>query len=419
MTTMTARSPAALCESMQNIDFSSVIRTMTNDMGFTPEDAQYQLEAFIQWFSCIPSVAPGAVYTMLKVPVDEVFHACVLDTAFYRTFTNEILGEFLDHTPIDKETVDVLDEGVRYTVKLLEETYGDELHPALAEWRQLLDSGTYVVSCVSCHHDDGDAMADTVVLSKKRIPVYTMWFANENFWEELYPYMFDDKRLARTPDEVSGIISLLDLKGSDEIIDFGCGTGRHLIELARRGFTKSIGVDSTRYYIDIAKNDAAKEGLSVKFEVGDMLTQSDSAKYTAVLSLFSSFGYYDEHEDNMKVLKNIHTSLKVGGKFLIDLRGKENFAYNFDEQSWGRSGNSLLLTQRTALQDFSKIENSWTIIRNGEEHSYSFTHWIYSARELKEMLRAVGFGSMKTYGGFTGSPYTHESKRLIIIATKI
>jgi len=163
VTTTTVRPPAELCKSMQEIDFTPVIRTMTSDMGFTTEDARYQLDAFIQWFSCIPSVAPGVVYTMLKVPVDEVFHACVLNTAFYRSLTSEILGEFLDHTPIDNETVLALDEGVKYTVELLEKTYGEKLHPALAEWRRLLDSGTYVVSCVSCHHDNGNDMADTVM----------------------------------------------------------------------------------------------------------------------------------------------------------------------------------------------------------------------------------------------------------------
>lgn len=163
MTAMTVRPPAELCESMERIDFTPVIRTMTSDMGFTAEEARHQLAAFIQWFSCIPSVAPGAVYTMLKVPVDEVFHACVLNTAFYRFLTNEILGEFLDHTPIDTETVDALDEGVRYTVELLEATYGENLHPALSEWRHLLDSGTYVVSCVSCHHDEGDDMGISIL----------------------------------------------------------------------------------------------------------------------------------------------------------------------------------------------------------------------------------------------------------------
>lgn len=150
MTTMTVRPPAELCEAMKRINFTPVIRTMTSDMGFSTEDAREQIAAFIQWFSCVPSVAPGAVFTMLKVPVDDVFHACVLNTAFYRNLCSEILGEFLDHTPIDTETIEQLDEGVRYTVELLEATYGTDLHPALADWRRLLDTGTYVLSCAAC-----------------------------------------------------------------------------------------------------------------------------------------------------------------------------------------------------------------------------------------------------------------------------
>jgi len=245
-----------------------------------------------------------------------------------------------------------------------------------------------------------------------------MWFKDENFWRELYPYMFDAKRLARTSDEVSGIIRLLSLQHNDEIIDFGCGTGRHLIELAKRGYVHSTGIDSTLYYIDIAKENASKERLTTNFEVDDILTRCDPDHYTVVLSLFSSFGYYDEHKDNMRVLKNMYDSLKSGGKLLIDVRGKENFAYNFDAQSWERSGSSLILTQRTALEDFSKIENSWILIKDGKEYSYSFTHWIYSAHELREMLDTAGFKQMNIYGDFAGAPYTPNSKRLVIVATK-
>lgn len=166
MTTMTVRPPADLCEEMRRIDFTPVIRTMTEDMGYSTENAREQLAAFIQWFSCVPSVAPRAVYTMLKVPVDDVFHACVLNTAFYRDLCSKILGEFLDHTPIDTETIEQLDDGVRYSVELLEATYGANLHPALADWRRLLDTGTYVVSCAACGPPptaNGDSIADTVV----------------------------------------------------------------------------------------------------------------------------------------------------------------------------------------------------------------------------------------------------------------
>jgi SAM-dependent methyltransferase len=244
------------------------------------------------------------------------------------------------------------------------------------------------------------------------------WFKDENFWRDLYPYMFDAKRLAKTAEETSGIIQLLNLQHDDKIIDFGCGNGRHLIELAKRGYVYGTGIDSTGYYIDIAKHTASETGVAIKFEVDDMLHRNDPNEYAIALSLFASFGYYDAPEDNLQVLKNMYSSLKSGGKLLIDVRGKENFAYNFDGQSWARSGDNIILTKRTASDDFSKIENTWTIINGVDQRSYTFTHWIYSAKELKDMLASIGFDQMTLYGDFTGVDYSPKSTRLIIVAQK-
>lgn len=245
-----------------------------------------------------------------------------------------------------------------------------------------------------------------------------MWFRDEDFWRELYPYIFPAKQLMRTSTEVDSLINMLGLVPHCRIIDFGCGSGRHLLELARRGYSFSKGIDSTPYFVDIAKQAASRELLSPEFAIADVLTYSEPNTYQVALSLFSSFGYFEDHDDNLRVLRNMHDVLKQDGKALIDVRGKESFARSFDTQRWDSSSGSIVLTKRTPLDDFSKIENSWIVVRDGKTRSYSFTHWIYSARELKEMLKQVGFGQLKVYGGFDCTPYTHESARLIVVASK-
>ncbi|HEU5187028.1 MAG TPA: hypothetical protein VFT87_00845 [Candidatus Saccharimonadales bacterium] len=157
-TEVLASPPATLIKRLDELDFTPVLRTLVQDSGFDQTTAQDLTIAFKQWFSVIPQVAARQVYVMLKTPVDDVFHACVLNTAFYRELCSTIIGEFVDHTPIDPETIQELDSAVIYTVKLLEVTFGDMLHPALKDWRRLLDSGTYVVSCVQCNHDMGETV---------------------------------------------------------------------------------------------------------------------------------------------------------------------------------------------------------------------------------------------------------------------
>jgi SAM-dependent methyltransferase len=244
------------------------------------------------------------------------------------------------------------------------------------------------------------------------------WYQDESFWRTIYPYMFDAKRQARTPKEVDGIIKLLNLQTSDAVLDLGCGDGRHLIELALRGYRNITGLDSTKYYLDIAKERAAAESLSIQFIQDDMRSPRGEGAYEVVLSLFSSLGYFEKPEDNLHVLQNAYRSLKPGGKLLIDVRGKENFAYHFDEEGWAESDGTYILTKRIPLNDFSVIENHWTIIESGNTKELLFSHWIYSAQELKTMCVTAGFSDITAYGGLDGSPYSYQSPRLIVVGRK-
>lgn len=247
---------------------------------------------------------------------------------------------------------------------------------------------------------------------------HSAWYQDESFWRTIYPYMFDARRHARTPKEVDGIIKLLDLQPDDTVLDLGCGDGRHLLELARRGYKNITGVDSTKYCLDIAEERAEAEQLSIQFIQDDMRSPRNEGAYEAVLSLFSSLGYFETRNENLHVLQNAFRSLKPGGKLLIDVRGKENFAYHFDEESWSEHDGSYVLTKRIPLNDFSVIENTWTIIKNGNVTDLLFSHWIYSAHELKTMCESAGFSDIRAYGGMDGSSYSYQSPRLIVMARK-
>jgi len=160
LATVVSRTPAELYQEMKQHDFGPVRRTLIRDAHFSPEKADDMIDAFCQWFSLVGSVEPGKVFVMLKGDIDEVFHAGVLNSAWYRGFCGTYLGEFIDHTPMDDDTFGKLDDAVLYTLAKLEATYGDSLHPALREWRHLVETANYEVSCGKGCPDD---MAPTVV----------------------------------------------------------------------------------------------------------------------------------------------------------------------------------------------------------------------------------------------------------------
>ena len=133
------------------------------------------------------------------------------------------------------------------------------------------------------------------------------WHEDDEFWERWEPVMFTQQRLANTPAEVEQIIALLDIKPEAQILDLCCGVGRHSLEFARRGF-QVTGVDRTQRYLDQAREQAGKEGLGIEFVHGDMRTFSRTDSFDNVISMFTSFGYFEDPEDDRRVVTNVFDS---------------------------------------------------------------------------------------------------------------
>ncbi len=244
------------------------------------------------------------------------------------------------------------------------------------------------------------------------------WYEDEKLWEIMEPVMFTEARIAFTPNEVDAIKSLCGIAPDEAVLDLCCGVGRHSLELARRGH-KVVGVDRTSQYLDRAKKTAEEENLTIEFVLDDMRTFYRKKSFDVVLSMFTSFSYFDDHEEQMLVLRNIYASLRPGGRLMIESMGKEILARIFLRQSWSEWPHGFMLEEREAIENWSKMHNKWTFIeRNGTVHKWDVIHWIYSGAEIKEMLESVGFSDVKIFGALDGRDYDNESDRLVVVATK-
>jgi len=244
------------------------------------------------------------------------------------------------------------------------------------------------------------------------------WHDQDEFWETHTKVMFSEERIERTHDQVNALIALLNIKPDDDILDLCCGVGRHSLELARRGF-KVTGVDRTRHYLEIARTQAGEEKLDVNFIEADMREFQRENSYDVVLSMFTSFGYFEDPQDQFHVLKNMYTSLKPGGRAIFDLLGKEKLARVFRERDWYRTEAGFQLEERRISKDWSWVDSTWILITDeGKVNEWSVSHWVYSAAEMKAMLKSVGFSEHEVYGSLEGTPYDHEANRLVIIGRK-
>lgn len=243
------------------------------------------------------------------------------------------------------------------------------------------------------------------------------WYADEDLWIETYSFMFPESRVAAAVEEVDKIIDLTGC-GSGALLDLCCGPGRHSIPFAIRGFAVTA-VDRTRYLLDRARAFADAQQIEIEFVEEDMRRFLRPEAFDLALSMLTSFGYFDDPAENQQVLENIHSNLRPGGVFIVDMMGKEILARIFLATSCNELDDGTLVFQRRApVDDWSRIENEWFIVKDDKVRSFRLRHWVYSGRELREMLAAAGFSAIDVYGDLGGSPYDNNASRMIGVARK-
>ncbi|UCC82756.1 MAG: class I SAM-dependent methyltransferase [Gemmatimonadota bacterium] len=243
------------------------------------------------------------------------------------------------------------------------------------------------------------------------------WYADEDLWIETYSYMFPESRVEAGVEEVGRIIDLTRCD-SGAVLDLCCGPGRHSVPLAMRGFAVTA-VDRTRYLLDRARAFADTQQVEVEFVEEDMRRFRRPESFDLALSMLTSFGYFDDPAENQQVLENVYTNLRPGGVFIVDMMGKEVLARIFLPTSCDELDDGTLIFQRREpVDDWSRMENEWFILKGGSVRLFRLRHWIYSGRELREMLAAAGFSKIDIYGDLGGSSYDNNASRMIGVARK-
>ena len=243
------------------------------------------------------------------------------------------------------------------------------------------------------------------------------WFDDDAFWETFESYMFTPERIESARVEVDGMIRLLGIQSGAKLLDLCCGAGRHSLEFARRGFDVT-GVDRTRAFLGKARSIAATEGLGVAFVQEDMREFTRPDAFDAAINFFTAFGYFDDPADDLKVARNLRTSLKPGGRLILDVNGKETLAAKFRARDWSQRGDAIMLEERRLLDGWKRIESKWTWIRGDERRESTLTLRLYSGAELEKTLLEAGFAKVELYGRLKGSPYDQTAERLIAVATR-
>ena len=114
------------------------------------------------------------------------------------------------------------------------------------------------------------------------------------------------------------LLTRLDPKSHESILDLGCGTGELAYEIAKKG-TEVIGIDIDYYQIEKAKKHKLHDSLNVNFQEMNATQLSFTEKFDAVVS--HRLIHWVDEEQQKDLLDNVWQALKPGGRFVASLFG--------------------------------------------------------------------------------------------------
>jgi SAM-dependent methyltransferase len=244
------------------------------------------------------------------------------------------------------------------------------------------------------------------------------WFEDDAFWEYHESTLFPPRRWEAAEAEAAQAVALLGLPAGAAVLDLCCGVGRHALALARNGF-RVTGVDRTARYLSRARRSAEAEGLAIDWVQDDMRSFRRAAAFDGAVNLYTSFGYFAEARDDLRVLEQVHASLRPGGRLLIDTQGKEVLARIYQPTEWYETEDGALhLEERLLDPDWGRLHMRWIRIAGGERRDFTLSLRLYAASELGALARQAGFDEIAVYGGLAGQPYDRRAARLALVARK-
>lgn len=232
-----------------------------------------------------------------------------------------------------------------------------------------------------------------------------------------YLELYAHRNEAEARAAVADIVRLIAPPPERPLLDLGCGAGRHLAALADLGFTALVGLDLSADLLRVARQRLPADGRVVLIRA-DMRAVPCRACFATVLSLFTSFGYFDHDAENQAVLGNVFRALVPGGTFLIDYMNREWVIEHLIACEQKTLPDRQLEIVRCLSQDGRRVEKRVTVAANGQRHTFFESVRMYSEAELVAMLRAEGFVEIQTFGSLRGDPLTPHSERLIAVARK-
>ncbi len=233
---------------------------------------------------------------------------------------------------------------------------------------------------------------------------FTDWF-NTKYYHILY----QKRDVFEAQIFMGNLLRYLKLDLGSSILDLACGKGRHSIHLNKLGY-KVTGADLS---INSIKHASISKNESLDFIVQDMRLPYP-IKVDAIFNLFTSFGYFTEDSEDIRVIRNIRESLNQEGVAVIDYLNVQKTLKNLVTRE-------IIILDNIEFTITKEVKNDFIIKKiefTAEEkyHSYFERVKCLTLERFENIISSAGLKIKTTFGDYNLHPYSpKESSRLILI----
>ncbi len=249
------------------------------------------------------------------------------------------------------------------------------------------------------------------------------------WWDDIFSdeYLRTHDRLEESAvrREVDFIEESLGVERHAVVLDLGCGSGDHAIELAARGYSV-VGLDYSAGQLAAADKSlkarkAAQPGLNApSFVKGDMRELTYEEAFDGAYVWSTTFGYFDD-EKNLAVLASLHRALRQGGMLLLDIANRDYVAPRSPSLVWFEGRQCVCMDDMFVDFFTSRLRVKRTaMFEGGLSRELEYSIRLYSLHELGKILHEVGFKVVEVTGhpAHPGVFFGTESPRLIVLAER-
>jgi SAM-dependent methyltransferase len=252
-------------------------------------------------------------------------------------------------------------------------------------------------------------MSDSNKQMEQNSPLKTSnWFASW-FDSPYYHVLYKERDELEAQLFMDNIVHYLNLPEEAKILDLACGKGRHSIYLNQMGYNVT-GADLSSNSIAIA---SLNENETLRFVEHDMRIPFDQ-KFDAIFNLFTSFGYFENDEDNLTTLKAIKESISEYGFAVIDFMNVSNVLSNLVTNEVKSVEGIDFQIKRYEKDGFIYKEIEFE--DQGEKYHFTEKVKALTLDDFEIMMENAGIYLLDVFGDYKLKKFHKlESERLILI----